>query len=192
MKTLLLAGAALASAMALCMPASAAVIDVTDTVTGSAGAWVHNFTVTNNLPNTNDIYFFGVNLGPPSLLASPANFVNWGSGWNNSSYGGSATVYNTAWIDNSFSGLLPGQTLSGFTATDSNAVALTNVSWFAYAYKGNYSGPECFYCGLNPGFENVAQSVGTGVPEPATWALMISGFGLAGAALRRRRTMVAA
>jgi hypothetical protein len=31
-----------------------------------------------------------------------------------------------------------------------------------------------------------------GVPEPATWALMLSGFGLAGVALRRRRTMVAA
>jgi PEP-CTERM motif len=30
------------------------------------------------------------------------------------------------------------------------------------------------------------------VPEPGTWALMISGFGLAGAALRRRRTAVAA
>jgi hypothetical protein len=33
---------------------------------------------------------------------------------------------------------------------------------------------------------------GGAVPEPASWALMISGFGLAGAALRRRRTAVAA
>jgi hypothetical protein len=35
-------------------------------------------------------------------------------------------------------------------------------------------------------------SDGDPVPEPATWALMMSGFGLAGAALRRRRTVVAA
>ncbi len=32
-------------------------------------------------------------------------------------------------------------------------------------------------------------TAGGGVPEPATWALMIGGFGLAGAALRRRKAM---
>jgi hypothetical protein len=31
-----------------------------------------------------------------------------------------------------------------------------------------------------------------GVPEPASWALMIGGFGLAGASLRRRRAIATA
>lgn len=49
----------------------------------------------------------------------------------------------------------------------------------------------------HPGYSLVfSQGVGNNpagaVPEPATWALMISGFGLAGAALRRRRTTVMA
>ena len=37
----------------------------------------------------------------------------------------------------------------------------------------------------------VAFQVGNVVPEPATWALMISGFGLAGLALRTRRRVLA-
>jgi hypothetical protein len=32
----------------------------------------------------------------------------------------------------------------------------------------------------------------TGVPEPASWALLIAGFGLSGAVLRRRRARIAA
>lgn len=32
---------------------------------------------------------------------------------------------------------------------------------------------------------------GNGVPEPATWAMMIAGFGMAGVALRRRRVLAA-
>lgn len=35
-------------------------------------------------------------------------------------------------------------------------------------------------------------SARSAVPEPASWAMLISGFGLAGMALRRRRTLVAA
>ena len=37
----------------------------------------------------------------------------------------------------------------------------------------------------------ITPRVDAAVPEPATWAMMIAGFGLTGAALRRRRTQVA-
>jgi hypothetical protein len=51
------------------------------------------------------------------------------------------------------------------------------VSMNAVSEFGNYSA-------------NMLYSEG-GVPEPATWALMLGGFGMAGAALRRRRTAIA-
>ena len=39
-------------------------------------------------------------------------------------------------------------------------------------------------------YTNYAFRIGS-VPEPASWAMMVSGFGLAGAAMRRRKTSVA-
>jgi hypothetical protein len=50
---------------------------------------------------------------------------------------------------------------------------------------------------LNPGIQNGADvrakftllAVPTAVPEPATWGMMIMGFGLAGAVIRRRRSV---
>ncbi len=41
-------------------------------------------------------------------------------------------------------------------------------------------------------FKLSAPLAGGAVPEPATWGMMIMGFGMAGATLRRRRTAVAA
>ncbi len=45
----------------------------------------------------------------------------------------------------------------------------------------------------NAGFDNITLgSARPGVPEPASWAMLIAGFGLVGAAARRRRVAVAA
>ena len=54
-----------------------------------------------------------------------------------------------------------------------------------------------FNSGANGQFSSVRQfdmtlAPANAVPEPATWALMISGFGLVGSALRRRRTALSA
>ena len=42
------------------------------------------------------------------------------------------------------------------------------------------------------GYDSPAVGPAGGVPEPAAWTLMLAGFGLAGAALRRRRALVSA
>lgn len=67
-----------------------------------------------------------------------------------------------------------------------------------YDANNNHLGDVAFFdtCGsqtANCAFTRTVDSgpIG-GVPEPASWALMLVGFGLTGAVLRRRRTVVAA
>ena len=53
----------------------------------------------------------------------------------------------------------------------------------------DFDHPDC--CAGNAGPATLkVEFVGSAVPEPATWAMMIAGFGLAGAGLRRRRASV--
>ena len=44
---------------------------------------------------------------------------------------------------------------------------------------------------LLPGSNSEAFTLLSGVPEPASWAMMLGGFGLVGSAMRRRRTGIA-
>lgn len=65
-----------------------------------------------------------------------------------------------------------------FTATDAGSV---QIDLRSYSVDG-----------IGPLLDNVSLDVtGGGVPEPASWALMILGFGAAGAALRRRASVAA-
>jgi len=48
-------------------------------------------------------------------------------------------------------------------------------------------GPDAF----NVGIDNVRIDVSGVIPEPATWAMMIAGFGIVGPAARRRRALTA-
>jgi hypothetical protein len=79
---------------------------------------------------------------------------------------------------------------NGVTANHDLA-AWDNNNGPSVAYHKTFGALDGF---LRPGSNSESfQILGTaGVPEPASWALMISGFGLAGASLRRRRGAVAA
>lgn len=176
--------------------AQAATVEVVDTITGTAGDWVHEFTVTNNLAHK-QIYFFGVQLNQRDVTGSPSGFdpETWHS-WTNAGIGsGSGVVYNNNWTNfSNVTGVQPGGSLGGFKVRDTGAVALTDIRFFAFGFtpgSPDYNGADCFTCGFNPGFEGVATTVSGGgggaVPEPATWGLMILGFGGAGSMIRRQR-----
>ena len=72
-----------------------------------------------------------------------------------------------------------------------------NVGWFGTDRDCNLFGGHCdpakkgLTVAANFDWDNDPTFGVGGVPEPASWALMIMGFGAAGATLRRRRILMA-
>jgi len=124
--------------------------------------------------------------------ASGVTLTSYPAGLVNSGY--SSNVFDWAtpsFANNSFTLVNGVVTNSNFVAVAGNAQLWLNGSSFNYlsldddanSFIGNTDGPA----GVTYTVSQVSAA-----PEPATWAMLILGFGLAGATLRRRRTAVSA
>ena len=182
-------------------------IDVSYTVSGSAGNWVFDFAITNNLGGTNRVYAFGVRLTGQDYGGIPVGWtentnIPGGVNWFNS--GGSATNYNNNWITcpttacpvgHPLSDIDPGQSLGGFQVLESALTLPAGVSWYAIAAGGTYMDAGCsFNCtGArdNPGFEGLAvASVVSPISLPGALSLFAIALALFAGISSRRMSAV--
>jgi hypothetical protein len=169
-------------------------IFVSYTVSGTPGNYDLDFGVTNDMTAWHqNVYLFGVGLSGFDVAGSPPSFFSLGATiLNFAFYGGSNNQYNTNWQANPAQmGLFPGVTPSGFIAHDTDMVAPTAVSWFAFSqdevgfdnepYTGGGSFNGAFSLS-NPGFEGIATPAAA-IPEPCS--LTMIGTGLLGLLAKR-------
>ncbi len=87
------------------------------------------------------------------------------------------------------SGVSVGPTFDYFEIYNKNAfggpLAISSISFFQWPFYGSDTV-------LNGNYDITFSTLGGGVPEPASWALMLVGFGGLGAAMRRRRAVALA
>lgn len=117
--------------------------------------------------------------------------------------GGAAPVYRFSLFDNPTGapGVSTGTLLDSFDATAPFNPLKNTFNWghvinglnASRSTNGNVILQIDILSGGYAAFDNIkvsAENVQAGVPESSTWAMMIAGFGLIGAALRRRRSRV--
>ena len=81
-----------------------------------------------------------------------------------------------------------GDSINNFTMADNAPNPIGPEAMIHIPVDGDWVRNDALNIGVRV-FDNTI--VPGGVPEPASWTLMISGFGLAGAAMRRRRAVAA-
>ena len=75
--------------------------------------------------------------------------------------------------------LFTGQQVGTFTASAAGSFNSNQTTHFDFSAPGTYSVTQKFTIVASNGSERSARpAIGAEVPEPATWALMIGGFGL--------------
>jgi hypothetical protein len=183
--------------------------------TGITGWTVDAFTPSGGSGGNVDIVNGNYTPGGPSPAAGGAQFLDLvGFGTVGSIYqtfstvAGQSYTVSFAYSHNLFGGDPSASAISGiygpgfsaasynllqpFQAFSHNSGSASNLDWLTYSFNFVASGTEATLAfgnlsgGGNAGvlLDNV--SVSGPVPEPATWVMMIAGFGLVGATLRRR------
>lgn len=181
----------------------AAAIGVSYTVTGAPGAWVLDFSFTNNVPGQ-VLYFFGVNLPTQDVLSSPSGFKNcWSTACSKTTINPSTDLAPvTTGLNETFDDLwhiaqipnppfiLFGNTSTGFEALANTLTAPTSVDWFALTaidtlpYLGNENIPfsgdcisfEGVTCAVEDQLNPLFAGTGSPVPEPGTLVLFVAGL----------------
>lgn len=107
---------------------------------------------------------------------------NLGGGGNNVVYIGSPTITNyTSGSPSAYNNTALGGSLDAMLGA--TFLAGSNTLTFSYSGSAQGTGDEAWGLG---------KVTAGAVPEPSSWAMLITGFGMVGFAARRRRTVVAA
>lgn len=193
----LAATAAFACVAAASTPALAAAV-ITGTVPGPDSGFSIALVFTNEPSSTLDITSLTVDIS----TATPEELI-WDGNPLSTSGTASGALVNVAGADTgaytfSFNGWNPGEDFrfTGDPDTPGNAAFGATVfnllgSTITFGFSDGSSQVYAFVDDPAPQAGLTLGPVGGVVPEPGVWALMIAGFGLVGASLRRRRDAIA-
>ena len=138
-----------------------------------------------NEPSPNTVMFF---LDANNAVLNVTNgFTTGFSFWYTSSTAASVTVYDGLNATGNVLGVINLNAQFNQNCSGDPSGAFCNWSAGGVAFAGTAYSIDFGGTANQTGYDNITfGSANPGVPEPATWAMMIMGFGLVGASMRRR------